>query len=311
MSAAIVITEFMDPEVARSLTDEFGGFYDPTLVERRADIKALLPECVALLVRNRTEVDEDLLACGPKLAVVGRLGVGLDNIDAEACRRRGIEVRSAVGTNHVSVAEYVLGAMLLLSRPLFFATTEVAGGGWPRTTVAPGHELAGQTLGLVGFGLIARTLAVRARALGMQVQAYDPMLSADDTAWAEHGVRRNEFDELLPTSNVLSLHVPLTPKTRGLIDAGALARLPPGALLINTARGGIVDEEAAVAALHAGQLGGAALDVFDREPLPLSPAFQTAPNLILTPHLAGLTEESAARISQVVASAVRQVLAGR
>ena len=308
---SVMITEFMDPDVARGLTDEFGGVYDPSLVERREDIKAGLSECRALLVRNRTQVDADLLEAAPRLQVVGRLGVGLDNIDLAACARRGVAVRSAIGTNHVSVAEYVLGAMLVLSRPLFFATEAVAQGRWPRTSVAPGRELAGRVLGLIGFGLIARTVAVRARALGMRVQAYDALLTAEDTAWAEHGVRQVELDHLLRTSQVVSLHVPLTRETRGLIDAAALARLPQGALLINSARGGIVDEDAVVASLKAGHLGGAALDVFDKEPMPASAAFSSASNLILSPHLAGLTEESAARISSVVAREVRKVLTTR
>ena len=134
------------------------------------------------------------------------------------------------------------------------------------------------------------------------------MLTADDTSWAEHGVRRIALEELLQTSHVVSLHVPLTNETRRMIDAEALARMPQGALLINTARGGIVDEMAVVHSLNSGHLGGAALDVFGTEPLPPSPSFRGAPNLILSPHLAGLTEESAARISQVVARAVRQVL---
>ena len=306
---AIVITEFMEPEVAQGLVHEFGGVYDPTLVERRDELKATLADCRALLVRNRTQVDEDLLASAPRLEAVGRLGVGVDNIDVAACGRRGVAVRSAVGTNHVSVAEYALGAMLLLSRPALLATKAVADGRWPRMTVAPGHELAGRTLGLVGFGLIARTLAVRARALGMLVQAHDPMLASDDTAWAEHGVIACSLEELLATSHVVSLHVPLTEQTRNLIDARALARLPRGALLVNTARGRIVDETAVVEALGSGHLGGAALDVFAQEPLPATAAFAALPNLILSPHLAGLTEESAARISQVVARAVREVLA--
>lgn len=308
MSSTVVITEFMDAEVARGLTEEFGGIYDPTLVERRSDIKGLLGECRALVVRNRTQVNDDLLLTAPKLEVVGRLGVGLDNIDLAACRRNNVQVRSAVGTNHVSVAEYALAAMLLLSRPLFFVTEAVASGSWPRTKVPHGREIAGRTLGLVGFGLIARTLAVRARSCGMTVQAYDPMLSTDDTAWAEHGVQHVGLDELLRTSQVVSLHVPLTPETRDLIDAEALSRMPRGALLINTARGGIVDEEAVVAGLRSGQLGGAALDVFATEPLPASTTLRDVPNLILSPHLAGLTEESAARISHVVARAVREVL---
>jgi (S)-sulfolactate dehydrogenase len=142
----------------------------------------------------------------------------------------------------------------------------------------------------------------------MYVQAFDPMLSASDTAWADYGVKRLELAELAATSNILSLHVPLTPQTKGMVDAAMLSRLPKGALLVNSARGGIVDEVAVAEALRSGQLGGAALDVFEAEPLTASNPFHGAPNLILSPHLAGLTDQSAVRISQVVVGAVRQVL---
>ncbi|TDR87291.1 NAD(P)-dependent oxidoreductase [Enterovirga rhinocerotis] len=304
----IVITEFMDPEIAEELTRAIGGVYDPSLVERREELKRLLFDCRALLVRNLTRVDADLLDSAPRLRVVGRLGVGLDNIDLDACRERGVEVRSAIGTNHVSVAEYVIGAMVLLSRPLFFASSAVAEGRWPRTRLSPGREISGRTLGLVGFGLTGRTLAIRARAMGMHVQAFDPHIAAEDVAWAEYGVISRPLDDLLETSEVLSIHVPLSPETAGLIGAAAIARLPKGALLINSARGGVVEEAAVVEALRSGQLGGAALDVFAQEPLPPGNVFRDVPNLILSPHLAGITRESAYRISQVVAEAVREVL---
>ena len=304
----VIITEFMDDDVACELTSEFGGVYDTSLVDERARLKTMLKHATALVVRNRTRVDEDLLSAAPALRVVGRLGVGLDNIDIDACRRRSVEVRSAVGTNHVSVAEYVLGALLLLSRPLFFATDQVAAGQWPRTSLAQGAEIAGKTLGLIGFGLIARTVAIRARAFGMHVRAFDPHLWDQDTVWAEHGVMPVDLGELLAASNAISVHTPLTPETRGLIGTEAIGRMRKGALLVNTARGGIIDEVAVVAALRNGDLGGAALDVFETEPLPATARFQGVPNLILSPHLAGLTDESAMRISRVVADAVRRCL---
>lgn len=301
--AEIVITEFMDEEVVRSAFAGRDVLYDANLADRPDELAQALVEARALIVRNRTQVGSALLARAPHLRVVGRLGVGLDNIDLEACRARDIAVRPAVGANDAAVAEYVITAALILLRRAWFASAEMLTGSWPRTKLM-GQEIAGKRLGLIGFGAIARETAVRACALGVRVCAFDPHLPAADAAWAQ--AERVDFDSLLASSDVISLHVPLTPQTRHLIDARALARMRRGAVLINAARGGVVDEQALVDALRAGRLGGAALDVFEIEPLdvPAAACFAGVPNLILTPHIAGVTLESNARVSAVTARAV-------
>jgi (S)-sulfolactate dehydrogenase len=303
----IVISEFMDEQV---LQRAFAGrdiLYDPGLVDRPEALAAALATARALIVRNRTQVRGALLEAAPALRVVGRLGVGLDNIDLEACRVRGIAVHPATGANDVSVAEYVITAMLVLLRRAWFATPQVLAGQWPRMSTI-GREVAGRSLGLIGFGAIARETARRAAALGMRILATDPLLGADDPAW-QHAQRRS-LDELLAEADVVSLHVPLTPATRSMLGAPQFSRMRAGAVLINAARGGLLDEAALVAALRSGHLGGAALDVFAREPLDAETArlFEGAPNLILTPHIAGVTEESNVRVSEVTAAAVLRTL---
>jgi len=303
----IVITEFMDEAAIHASFAGRDVLYDPKLVDDPARLVASLRESRALIVRNRTQVRGALLASAVRLEVVGRLGVGLDNIDVRACETRGIAVYPATGANDLSVAEYVITAALMLLRRAWFATARVAAGEWPRTE-SMGRELAGKRLGLVGYGAIARVTARMARDLGMSVAAYDPLLSDDHPAWA--GALRQALPDLLSTSDVVSLHVPLTDATRNMLDATAIAGMKPGAILINAARGGVVDEAALCASLRAGQLGGAALDVFAREPVDATSGAQFAgvPNLILTPHIAGVTEESNVRVSAVIAEAVARHL---
>jgi (S)-sulfolactate dehydrogenase len=303
----IVITEFMDEAAIQASFAGRDVLYDPKLVDDPARLVASLREARALIVRNRTQVRGALLESAVRLEVVGRLGVGLDNIDVRACEARGIAVYPATGANDLSVAEYVITAALMLLRRAWFATARVAAGEWPRTE-SMGRELAGQRLGLVGYGAIARVTGRMARDLGMTVAAYDPLLPEDHPAWA--GALRQALPELLSTSDVVSLHVPLTDATRNMLDATAIAGMKPGAILINAARGGVVDEAALCASLRAGQLGGAALDVFAREPVDATSGAQFAgvPNLILTPHIAGVTEESNVRVSAVTAEAVARHL---
>ncbi|AIQ92623.1 MULTISPECIES: NAD(P)-dependent oxidoreductase [Methylobacterium] len=307
----VVISEFMDPAAIAADLSGFDTLYDPGLVDRPEALAAAVAEADALIVRNRTQVRGALLAGARRLRIVGRLGVGLDNIDVPACRARGITVQPATGANDGAVAEYVVATALLLLRGAYGASEAVAAGTWPRNALM-GREIAGKRLGLVGFGSIARETARRAAALGMAIAAHDPFLAAEDPAWTPpYGpVRRRDLEALIAESDVLSLHVPLTAETRGLIDATALARMPAGAVLINAARGGIVDEAAVAAALRSGHLGGAALDVFDREPLDAAAGapFAGVPNLILTPHIAGVTQESNVRVSAVIAAAVRRHL---
>ena len=303
----IVISEFMDEAAIRASFAGRDVLYDPKLVDDPARLAAAVRDARALIVRNRTQVRGALLEAATRLQVVGRLGVGLDNIDVTACEARGIAVYPATGANDLSVAEYVITAALMLLRRAWFASARVAAGEWPRTELM-GRELSGKRLGLVGYGAIARVTGRMARGLGMSVAAYDPLLPADHAAWADASPQ--PLPELLATSDVVSLHVPLTDATRNMIDAGALAGMRRGAILVNAARGGIVDEAALCSALRSGHLGGAALDVFAREPVDAASgaSFVGVPNLILTPHIAGVTDESNVRVSAVTAEAVARHL---
>lgn len=303
----IVIPEFMDEEAVASLSAEFSVLHDRTLVDRPAELEEAAAGARALIVRNRTQVRGDLLAAAVRLEAVGRLGVGLDNIDVAACQDRGIAVLPATGANDVSVAEYVIATLLMLLRGAYRASDLVRAGEWPRERLI-GREASGMTLGLIGFGAIARAVARRATALEMPVIGHDPFLPDSDPAWSEFDASPRSLDALLAEADVVSLHVPLTDKTRHLIDAAALAAMKPGAVLINAARGGVVDEPALAEALRSGRLAGAALDVFEREPLPADPGFADLPNLLLTPHIAGVTEQSNRRVSALVAANVRRVL---
>lgn len=303
----IVISEFMDEAAIREGLAGFDVVYDPALVDRPDDLQRLVGDARALIVRNRTQVRGALLQAAAHLKVVGRLGVGLDNIDTAACEARNIAVHPASGANDLAVAEYVICTAMLLLRGAYRATHQMVAGAWPRNALI-GRETAGSILGLVGFGAIARRTAVLAKGLGMQVIAFDPY--AQDAVFAAEGVTRCDLPSLLARADVVSLHVPLSAETRGLISAAAMAGMKPGGVLINAARGGVVDEAALAAALREGRLGGAALDVFDREPLTAEAAavFADIPNLVLTPHIAGVTEESNTRVSFVTVENVRKVL---
>ncbi|MDB6177423.1 hydroxyacid dehydrogenase [Paracoccus sp. Z330] len=299
----IVITEFMDESAVSRLSEAAATTYQPDLVDRRADLVAALAGAEVLVVRNRTRVDAELLDAGQGLRAVGRLGVGLDNIDLDACKARGIEVWPATGANDLAVAEYVITSAMMLLRGAYLASASVAAGEWPRQSLI-GREMSGRVMGLLGFGAIARQVAARARALGMSVIAHDPHLPQSDPAWQD--ARPVSLDELLSQSDVLSLHVPLTAQTRHIVDAAALSRMQQGAVLINAARGGVVDEAALAVALKEGRVAGAALDVFEVEPLTAESGahFGGIGNVILTPHIAGVTEESNVRVSNLIADKV-------
>lgn len=304
----IVISEFMDEGAVATLNARFEVLIDPRLVDDRPGMLALLRDARALIVRNRTQVDAEVLAAAPALRVVGRLGVGLDNIDTAACAARGIAVIPATGANADSVAEYVVLAAGVLLRQAFAASEEVADGHWPRANYSEGRELAGKLLGLVGFGSVGQRTASKARAFGMRVAAYDPLLSLDDPVWRAQGILRLGLDDLVAESDIVSLHLPLVNETRNLFDRTRLGRMKRGAILINTARGGIVDEAALAELLRFGRIGGAAIDVFAQEPLPSRSPLAGVPNALLTPHVAGVTVEANRRVSTLIAQKVLEVL---
>ncbi|WP_316014076.1 hydroxyacid dehydrogenase [Roseobacter sp. HKCCA0434] len=300
--ADILITEFMDEAAVDLLRETHSVDYAPELADRQDDIPARMADVRALIVRNRTQVRDAILAAGDRLRCVGRLGVGLDNIDVAACDAAGVTVYPATGANDDAVAEYVIAAVMMLIRGAYQARARMLAGEWPRQALM-GSEIGGRTLGLIGYGAIARQTARRARALGMEVIAHDPFVDAVE------GVELLPLETLLNRADAVSLHVPLTEETRHLIDATALSRMKPSAVLVNAARGGVVDERALGAALTEGRLAGAALDVFEEEPLAEASHLPDLPNLILTPHIAGVTGESNVRVSRLTAQKVLAHLA--
>ncbi|QPC42370.1 hydroxyacid dehydrogenase [Kaustia mangrovi] len=308
--ADIVITEFMDEAAVALLRERHSVHHDPALADAQERIPAALEGARALIVRNRTGVTVELLDAAPSLEAVGRLGVGLDNIDLAACKARGVAVYPATGANSIAVAEYVIAMALMLVRGAYMANERVIAGDWPREALI-GREISGKTMGLVGFGGIAREVASRARALGMAVVAFDPFVPADDPAWT--GTERLDLDALVARADVVSLHVPLNAETRDLFGPERIAAMRPGAVLVNSARGGIVDEAALAEALRDGRIGGAALDVFADEPLDAARGalFSGLGNIVLTPHVAGVTEEANVRVSRMTAETILTALEGR
>lgn len=305
----IVITEFMDEKAVEGLKDSFEVIYDPNLVDNEQALFGLLETADAIIVRNRTQVRGKLLEAAPDLKVVGRLGVGLDNIDMPACKDREIEVFPATGANDDAVAEYVITAVMMLFRRAYLSFAEMTDGSWPRTQLM-GNETSGKVLGLVGYGGIARETATRAVALGMKILAYDPYLPGDHSAWNQ--TEKVEIDRLLQEADAISLHVPLTTETKHLINEKAISTMKKDAIVINASRGGVVDDRALVNALKSGKLAGAALDVYEVEPLTeeFGREMKELKNLVLTPHIGGVTIESNIRVSAVTAQNVRQALGG-
>ena len=308
MSRRILISEFMDGPAVDGLAARFDVDYRPLLVEDSGALEAAVPFADAWIVRNRTQVRGRLLDAAASLKVIGRLGTGVDNIDMAVCRKRAIEVIAASGANAESVAEFVITAALGGLRGAFFSTRAVEAGTWPRLMLSQGREAAGKVLGIIGLGTIGLLTARKAAAIGMRVIAHDALLPADAPAWREVEGPPRTLEELLAESDVVSLHVPLTDATRGLLGRERLGRMKRDAVLINTARGGLVDEAAVAAMLREGRLGAAALDVFEREPLPAGTPLAGAPRLLLTPHIAGITAESNERVSALIAERVAAAL---
>ena len=307
--ARILVSEFLGEPFLGRLREHHQVDYDADLYGERARLLSAVAGAAAILIRNRTRIDQEFISAARELVVVGRLGVGLDNIDMDACASAGILVKPAIGANAVSVAEYVFGAMLTLLRPVFGMTGSMVAGQWPRQGHAFGTEVSGKTLGLLGFGAIARHVARRGAAFDMEVMAHDPFIAANDPMWAQ--TERVSFDDLVQRADVLSIHTPLDDDTRNLIGAQALGQMKPTAVLINTSRGGVVDEAALASALRSGTIAGAALDVFASEPLGPEPAsrFAGLNGLVLTPHLAGNTRESVDRVAAVTVATVLEILA--
>jgi D-3-phosphoglycerate dehydrogenase len=267
-------------------------------------LPAALADADALVVRSAVQVDDALMEHAPKLRVVGRAGVGVDNIDADAATRRGIVVMNTPGANAVAVAELTIGLMLALARKVPAANSSMHAGKWEKKNLQ-GAELRGKTLGILGLGRIGLEVAKRAKGFGLEIIGSDPFVSA--AVARENGIRLVTLDELIAGSDYITLHVGLTPQTAGVINAKNLAAMKKGVRIINCARGELIDDAALAAALKSGQVAGAALDVFVVEPPKDSP-YANLDNVILTPHIAGSTAEAQEAVGIQIACQVREYL---
>ncbi len=299
----ILITEFMDEDAINLLMKKYDVYYDISLAEDSNSLVKLINKMKALIVRNKTLVTRELIENAPNLTCVGRLGVGLDNIDLNACEEQNITVYPALGANSHSVAEYVICASMLLLRKAYFKKNEMIAGNWPRQE-SSGSEVYGKTLGLIGFGDIAQKTRDLALGLGIKTVAYDPYLDKDSNVWKE--TKNLPLENLLSISDIISLHIPLTKETKNLIDEKKLRLIKNSSVIINTSRGGIIDENSLAKLLKENKIGGAALDVFNKEPINKVNAkkFEGLDNIILTPHIGGVTKESNERVSKMIAKKI-------
>lgn len=300
----ILITDGLDENgqkilrAAAQVDDRSGAILDELL--------QIIGEYDALIVRSRTKVTRPVFAAAPRLKVVGRAGVGIDNIDLEAARQHAVCVVNAPAATTLAVAEQTLALMLALARRIPQADAAMKAGRWIKNEIS-GVELSGKTLGIIGMGNIGRAVVERAAAFGMAALGYDPLLPEE--LIRQRGAAPVPLEELYARSDFISLHVPLSPGTRNMIAGQALAQMKPGVRLICTARGGLIDEAALLEALESGQVAGAALDVFASEPPGLT-SLVAHPNLIATPHISGQTREAQARAAVDIAGEVLAALRG-
>ncbi len=267
----------------------------------------LIPDYDALMIRSGSRITKEIIEAGHQLKIIGRAGVGVDNVDVNAATRQGIVVVNSPEGNTIAAAEHALAMMLALSRHIPDANASVKRGEWDRKTFV-GTEVYKKTLGVVGLGKIGSHVATAAKAMGMKLLAYDPFISNERAE--QLGCRLVEMDILIQEADYITLHIPKTPETANLINAAALAKMKPNARIINCARGGIIDEAALAEALKAGKIGGAALDVYDSEPLGDSPLKSLGKEVILTPHLGASTAEAQVNVAIDVAEQIRDVLLG-
>jgi D-3-phosphoglycerate dehydrogenase len=302
----VLVTDDVDPEGVALLAAEPALQVDELPTLPKDELLRRIGDYDAIVGRSATRISPELLKAGTKLRVVGRAGVGVDNISIDDATALGVAIINAPAGNTVAVAELFFGAVIGLLRQIPSADSSMHAGRWDRSQLM-GRELKGKTLGIVGLGRIGSEVATRAHAFGMTVIAYDPYI-ADERFTALRVRRVPTLDALIAETNILTTHVPLTDETRGMIGKRELAHLPSRSVVVNMARGGVVDEAALVAALEADQLRGAVLDVFTAEPLAADSPLRTAPNLVLTPHLGANTVEAQRNVSRDVCMAVRDAL---
>jgi D-3-phosphoglycerate dehydrogenase len=306
----ILITEEVDSSVIQWLIGKYRVVCEPMLWKDTTRLKSAIAEARTIMVRNQTQITKEMLATAPKLIGIGRVGVGLDNIDVENASQRGVVIIAPLGANATSVAEFTIGLMLSLVRKIPAAHHSTQQGNWDRKSFV-GVELEGKTLAVVGFGRIGRRVGNTARALGMRVLIFDPFTNPDSPEFQETGaVFCPRLEEALAEADVVSVHSPLTEQTRHLFNRQVIGSMKRGAVLINTSRGGVIDEAALLEALGSGHLAGAALDVREVEPASPRNGFESMPNVILTPHMASFTQEAQKRTLQAVAEDLDRLLGG-
>jgi len=298
----IVLAEKVSPSTLAVLKEEPG--WQIVTADKITDLPAELADADALVVRSAVQVDEALLEHAPKLRVIGRAGVGVDNIDTAAATRHGVVVMNTPGANAVAVAELTLGLMIAMCRKVPAANSSMHAGKWDKKSLQ-GTELRGKTLGIVGLGRIGLEVARRARAFGMTLLGYDPFVAP--VIARENGVTLVPVDDIFKESDFLTLHVGLTSQTEGMINKQSIAIMKPGIRIINCARGELIVEEALAEGVSSGKVGGAALDVFHKEPLKDSPFF-ALDNILLSPHIGGSTDEAQEAIGIQLAHQVRDYL---
>lgn len=308
MKLLITPTSFLKNAQAKAMAEAFADevVYNPQSRPLEATEIVELLDGVDGYLAGLDYITSDVINRAPaSLKVISRYGAGVDRVDLEAAKARGITVTNTPGTNSIAVCELAFGLMLCLARAIPRLDGAVKKGEWPRSE---GTELAGKTLGIVGFGAIGKNLALRASAFGMQVAAYDPYF--DEAFAKEHGVLQKSLNEVIETADFLSLHVPLTKETQHILGAEAIARMKRGAFLINTARGGLVDEAAAANAIKAGHLGGIGLDAYEVEPVTDSPLLGLD-NVVMTPHTGAHTSEAIAGMGIMAVQNLIDVLQGK
>ena len=298
----ILISDDLSPEAKAILERIPGAQVDFRAGLKPSELREIIGGYEALAVRSATKVTKDILDTAHKLRVIGRAGTGVDNIDLAAASRRGVVVMNAPGGNSVSVAEQTIALLLALARQIPDASQSTRSGKWEKKKFAGGRELMGKTLGVIGTGNIGALVVKRAQAFGMKVLGYDPFLAAE--AAEKLGIELVDLADIWKRSDAITLHVPLTEQTKNMVGAAQIAQMMPGALLVNCARGGLVDERALAEALKAGKLGGAALDVFEQEPPPSDHPLFSCPNFIATPHLGGSTEDAQQNVATIVCEAM-------
>lgn len=305
----VLISEIMEGPAVDALRRRFDVLYLPELWKSPTLLIEKLADCRALIIRNQTSITADVVSAAPELLVIGRAGVGLDNIDLDAARQAGIVITSTPDQNAISVAELAMGLMLSLARFIPAADQDTKKGNWNRHKFI-GTELYGKTLGILGAGKIGYLTARRARAFGMRILACDPFLSQDNILLSELGAELLPLDDLLPRADFVSCHLPATRQTTGVLNAACFRKMKPGSFFINTSRGKVLVEADLLAAIKDGIIAGAALDVRSKEP-PEPGELETLPNVILMPHVGAWTHDAQDRVANAICEDVARVLEGK